>query len=238
VRILLFALYKLYELSIYYGMARKSKPLAASLAANVGDAVRGVRPKGSVASREQGAGEDDFSVRFSDGKMRKLLGQGRSVKIVAHVNPAMEASVQQVRVEPAGVGTTRGKTPAMALRRGEERVAAILAGPGMLTGEEMAERMGTSRVTVNAKRKSGELLGLVGNVRGHKYPDWQLGDDGRPYPVLRDIAERLAGDVWTVYRFLVRPHDELDGATGIEALREGRDREVVEAAESVARAYG
>jgi hypothetical protein len=219
-------------------MARKSQPLTASLVANVGGTVGSAFAKPSGPGGKRSPKDESFSIRFNDPKMRELLGQGRSVKIVAHVGPGMRAAVEDVRVEPVQESLEARESLSAALLRGQERVSSILSGPGMLTGEELAERMGTSRVTVNAKRKSGELLGLVGNVRGHKYPDWQLREDGRPYPALRHIAKRLAGDVWTVYRFLVQPHEELDGATGIEALRDGRDQEVLEAAESVARAYG
>ncbi|HYS49213.1 MAG TPA: XRE family transcriptional regulator, partial [Xanthobacteraceae bacterium] len=58
-----------------------------------------------------------------------------------------------------------------------------------------------------------------------------------PFKVLPELFDRLGGDAWAVYRFLVQLHPELGDMTGKEALRKGRVSEVVEAAESVARAF-
>jgi hypothetical protein len=80
-------------------------------------------------------------------------------------------------------------------------------------------------------------LGLEGATRGFRFPEWQVGDDGKPLGVLPELFDRLGGDAWAVYRFLVQHHPEFGGATAKEALRQGRADEVVEAAESVARAF-
>ena len=52
-----------------------------------------------------------------------------------------------------------------------------------------------------------------------------------------ELFDRLDGDAWAVYRFLVQHHSELGGRTAKEALRQGRADEAVQAAESVARAF-
>jgi hypothetical protein len=150
-------------------------------------------------------------------------GTSRNIRIGASSEPT---------VDDAG-----GDGLAAARQRGKLRAAEILSGVDMLSADELAGRLGTSRVTVNDKRKRGELLALEGISRGYKYPVWQLDEYDRPFEALRAIAERLGGNEWTLYRFLVQHHDELDGLTGVEALRLHRDADVIEAAESVARAF-
>ena len=126
---------------------------------------------------------------------------------------------------------------AAARERGRIRVADILNGEDMLSAEAFAELLGTTRVTVNTKRQQRQVLALEGAKRGFRFPVWQVGSNGKPFAVIPDLFDRLGGDAWAVYRFLVQHHPELDGLTGREALRRGKSREVVEAAESVARAF-
>jgi hypothetical protein len=126
---------------------------------------------------------------------------------------------------------------ASARERGRLRVADILSGGDMLTADEFAELLGTSRVTVNAKRQNHQVLGLEGAKRGFRFPDWQVGEDGKPFEALPELFDRLGDNPWAVYRFLVQHHPELDGLTGREAIQRGRTAEVVEAAESVTRAF-
>ena len=118
--------------------------------------------------------------------------------------------------------------------RGRMRVAEILSGTDMLSAEQFAELIGTSRVTVNAKRQSNLVLGLDGAKRGFRFPEWQIGEDGKPFAALSGLFARLGGGPWAVYRFLVQHHPELDGLTGREALRQGKSAQALEVAESIA----
>ncbi len=59
---------------------------------------------------------------------------------------------------------------AAARERGQARIANILNGPDMLTAEEFAHLIGTSRVTVNTKRQNRQVLGLEGAKRGFRFP--------------------------------------------------------------------
>ncbi len=125
-----------------------------------------------------------------------------------------------------------------ARERGRISAAGILAGPEMLTAEQMATRLGLSTMSISNKRKSHELLGLVGaKARGHRYPEWQLDENDKPFAALPAIYDRLGGTEWSVYRYLTTRHAELDGMTGIDALRAGRDEEVIDVAESVVRSF-
>lgn len=125
---------------------------------------------------------------------------------------------------------------AAARARGRLRAAEILSGDDMLNADAFARMLGTSRVTVNAKRRNGQILGLDGARRGFRFPVWQLDAEGRPYAELAMLHERLGGP-WAVYRFLVQPHGELDGLTGREALARGNAKAVFAAVESAGRDF-
>jgi len=79
-----------------------------------------------------------------------------------------------------------------------------------------------------------EVLGLEGAKRGVKYPEWQVGDDGKPFAALPALFERLGGGPWAVYRFLNAAPRRTGGRTGLEALRQGDAAAVLDAAEGVA----
>jgi hypothetical protein len=125
---------------------------------------------------------------------------------------------------------------AAARTRGRLHAAEILGGRDMLSADAFAKLLGTTRVTVNAKRQSGQILGLDGAKRGFRFPVWQLDADGKPYADLAVLHERLGGP-WAVYRFLVQPHGELGGLTGREALERGKAKAALDAAESVGRDF-
>ena len=124
-----------------------------------------------------------------------------------------------------------------ARERGHTRVATILKSKDMLSADEFADYLGTSRVTVNNKRQKHQLLGLEGATRGFRFPKWQVGANGKPFSALPQLFKRLGGDPWAVYRFLLQHHPELEGLTGREALRKGKIKETIEAAESVTRSF-
>lgn len=122
--------------------------------------------------------------------------------------------------------------------RGRTRVAEILRGDDMLSADEIAALVGTTRTTVNAKRQKRQLLGLEGATRGFRFPVWQLDENCRPFTILPELFARLGDSPWAVYRFLVQHHPELDGMTAREALRRGRSRDVLDVAETVGGSFG
>ncbi|MER9223165.1 XRE family transcriptional regulator [Mesorhizobium sp. M0644] len=119
--------------------------------------------------------------------------------------------------------------------RGRKRVAEIVAGEDMLSADAFAKLLGTSRVTVNARRQSGQVLGIDGAKRGFRFPVWQLDRDGRPFGALPTLHAMLGNSAWAVYRFLVSRHGALHGRTGLRALQQGDDASVLAAAEGMAR---
>lgn len=146
--------------------------------------------------------------------------------IAADVFPVEDADKPDAELEAA---------LAEARERGRKRVAEIVAGEEMLSADAFAKLLGTSRVTVNAKRQSGQVLGIDGAKRGFRFPVWQLDKHGRPFAALPALHEMLGSSAWAVYRFLVSRHGALDGRTGLRALQQGDDALVLAAAEGMAR---
>jgi len=171
---------------------------------------------------------------------------GRPVSFRVEVDPEGETvltPVEDVAPTPEPVAVEAGAPDAdleaalaAARSRGRLRAAEILGGNDMLSADAFAKMLGTTRVTVNTKRQSGQVLGLDGAKRGFRFPVWQLDAEGKPYAELGVLHERL-GSPWAVYRFLVQPHGELDGLTGREALERGKVKAALEAAESVGRDF-
>ncbi|WP_199699190.1 hypothetical protein [Oleomonas cavernae] len=145
-------------------------------------------------------------------------------------------SAVPVAQEAGAAGAELNDALAAARARGRLKAAEILGGDDMLSADGFAELLGTTRVTVNTKRRSGQVLGLDGAKRGFRFPVWQLDADGKPYAELAALHERLGGP-WAVYRFLVQPHGELNGLTGRQALERGKTTAVLEAAESAGRDF-
>jgi len=148
----------------------------------------------------------------------------------ATILPAEDETPGKVVKEP---GPELRRALEAARERGRLRAAEILGGEDMLSAEDFARLLGTTRVTVNAKRRNGQILGLDGAKRGFRFPVWQLDREGKPYAELAALRDRL-GNLWALYRFLVQPHGALDGLTGREALEQGRSTAVLDAAEGIA----
>jgi len=176
--------------------------------------------------------------------LEKSRRMGKAVEYVMHIGPSGKSHFRPLesgraqRAESA-MNERQGDLQsalAAARKRGQARVADILNGADMLSAEEFADLIGTSRVTVNSKRQHHQVLGLEGAKRGFRFPKWQIGEDGKPFSALPALFDLLGGSPWAVYRFLVQHHPELEGLTGREALSRGLTTEALEAAESVVRA--
>lgn len=166
--------------------------------------------------------------------VERTRSSGKPVRFVVEVDPSGAPRITEA--VPLPEPETR-LTPALATarERGKHLVAEIISRPDMLSADAFAELIGTTRMTVNSKRRSRQVLGLEGAKRGYRFPDWQVGPDGKPFAALPQLFERLGGSPWAVYRFLVQHHPELGGRTAREALRQGNMKAVVEAAENAAR---
>ncbi len=168
----------------------------------------------------------------------KSQADGRRVRLIVDIDPAGETVLTPVAgaVPTNAMDPDLGEALVAARERGRVRAAEILSGKDMLSADAFGKLLGTTRVTVNSKRQAGQVVGLDGATRGFRYPIWQIGPEGKPYPELPLLHERL-GSSWAVFRFLVQPQTELDGLTGRQALESGKGKDAVEAAESVGRDF-
>jgi hypothetical protein len=160
---------------------------------------------------------------------------GRPVNLVLKVSAVPPRGITLVEQDAPSDDTDLEDALKAARERGHLRVAKILDSEEMLSAQEFAEFLGTSRVTVNNKRQKHQILGLEGATRGFRFPKWQVGENGKPFGALPHLFERLGGDAWAVYRFLLQHHPEMEGLTGREALRRGKSKEAIEVAENIAR---
>jgi hypothetical protein len=129
----------------------------------------------------------------------------------------------------------RNRIWAEALARGTEMSREILrAEGGVITGPEIAQRLGMTPEAVEQKRGRNELFWLD-TPDGNVYPLFQLSGDA----LLPGIREVLAAfqepDPWARVWFMLSGDYRLDGRRPLDVLREGgRISDVVRAAN----AYG
>jgi uncharacterized protein YjbI with pentapeptide repeats len=164
-----------------------------------------------------------------------IIGQLASLSVSASPSIRVEVpDVQSAVDDPPKTVSNDDLSRALkaARTRGRALVAKLLSGKDMLTTDEFGKLIGVTCGTVNQKRKRQEVLALKGVGRAPRFPKWQLGKDRRPFRALPELFDRLGGNPWTVYRFLVQHHPELNGMTGVEALQRGQANRVLDAAES------
>lgn len=117
-----------------------------------------------------------------------------------------------------------------AVAAGAQARTEIIGRRDMLSSQALADRLGVSRETVNQRRLNRELIALQHEVRGFRYPAWQI----EP-PVRAAMAEVLAAcgadlDPWASYLFFTQPEPLLRGKTPLQALRAGQRAAVLRVA--------
>jgi hypothetical protein len=120
-----------------------------------------------------------------------------------------------------------------ARRRGERALVELFDRPEMLSGGDFAELLGVTPEVIDKKRKQHQILGIDGGKHGIRYPSWQVDATGVPVPGLSKVLSRFGNDSWAAYRFLMQHHARLGEMTGIEALKAGKRRAVIEATEPI-----
>lgn len=99
----------------------------------------------------------------------------------------------------------------------------------MMTTDQAATHVGTSRVTINAWIAKGRAIGLTQTKRGFKLPQWQF--EPALWPVIPELSRAIGTtDGWALLAFLESPHGALDGATPRQMLEQGQRERVLEIA--------
>lgn len=123
---------------------------------------------------------------------------------------------------------TAAKTKAL-LSIGRPARALRLQADDMVTTQEAAELVGTSRVTINAWIAQGRAIGLTQTRRGHRLPKWQF--EPAVWAVLSQLAQALSTvDGWTILSFLESPLGGLNGRTPRQAIEQGEAMRVLQLA--------
>jgi hypothetical protein len=120
---------------------------------------------------------------------------------------------------------------AAALVRGlEGREELLQAEGGTATASEAARLLHLTRQSVDNRRRGNRLIGLGLGRRGYAYPIWQFAESGA-LPGLEDVLSDLKHcSPWMQTHFMTTGDQRLDGATPLQALREGHVQDVRRAA--------
>jgi hypothetical protein len=163
--------------------------------------------------------------------LKQLNASGTLDQVLRHTfaHPQLPPAVEAIPVENQ-----------QALNRAQARAAVakmdLLKRADMLTGAQLAERLGLTRATVDKRRTEGKLLALdFGTKRGFRYPAWQedLVQDAGARATFEQVLHLLGTEGnWSRYRFLTQVAPALGGVIPTDALRAGRREEVLHAAES------
>lgn len=105
-----------------------------------------------------------------------------------------------------------------------------LGAADMISTDEAAQLVQTTRVTINAWIAKGRAIGLTQTKRGFRMPRWQF------EPSMWDALPRLSAGLgttegWALLSFLESPHGGLNGITPRQAIEQGQADKVIKIAE-------
>lgn len=189
------------------------------------DLFEGRRKKPPIeAARQFSKALDDHFLTL----IHQTLGQGADERapVVAAKVAELTSAFELTSERKAGGGV------AQAIEDGLRFKSNKLSQPDMLSSTVGAARAGITRQALDDRRKNRTALGLSGNRRGYKYPDWQFED-----LVLGSIGDVMAAlasrDEWGCYLFFTQPEPMLGGLTPLAALRLERRADVVRVAKAI-----
>jgi hypothetical protein len=146
--------------------------------------------------------------------------------------PARTKATEKPRARLVGAGLTRSGKSDKFPWASEAEIESVVDMADTISSNDIAARLNTNRETISQWRAAGRLIGVEGAKRGVRYPDAQIGKNFAPLPGIDKVLEALGGDHWEAWRFLAGKIDELEGATGFDALRDGRLNDVLEVLEA------
>jgi hypothetical protein len=151
----------------------------------------------------------------------------------------MDALIHLVSREAAAVEVASSvQDPLRAAKaRAARTMSDLLSSEGGTLGvEEVAKRLRITRAAVDKRRRAGTLIGIDDGGRAVLYPAWQFTPTGL-LPGLDDALRAIGvADPWMRIQFFLANEPDL-AARPVDALRQGRKVEVVQAAKRFGR-YG
>jgi hypothetical protein len=166
-----------------------------------------------------------------------ILSRSAAERVASGQRAKVQATIIAEETAGAPVDETPQQDLVRALEaakvRGDSLKQDLLADPDMLSTAEMARRLGMSEEGVRLKRKRHEVLGLELAKRGIRYPAWQILEHQQLLPALPRLFNILGDNPWTIYRFLLQHHPELNDVRALDALRQGRLGRVIAVAENI-----
>ncbi len=150
-----------------------------------------------------------------------------SLRWIAEAPSDGEVILRLLETAPALPPGAEGDPLLAARIRGyREREKLLSAEGGTLSATQVAELLHVSRQAVDKRRKVGSLLGLSVGHHGYAYPAWQFTREGVLHGLPEVLRQLRDHDPWTRAVFLLNPNGRLDGATPLQAIREGHSDRV------------
>lgn len=104
-----------------------------------------------------------------------------------------------------------------------------LAAADMISTDEAAQLVNTTRVTINAWIAKGRAVGLTQTKRGFRMPRWQF--EPSMWAALPRLSVALGTtEGWGLLSFLESPHGALGGRSPRQAIEQGEASRVIEIA--------
>jgi hypothetical protein len=104
-----------------------------------------------------------------------------------------------------------------------------LAAADMISTDEAAQLVNTTRVTINAWIAKGRAVGLTQAKRGFRMPRWQF--EPSMWDALPPLSVALGtAEGWALLSFLESPHGALGGRSPRQAIEQGEAERVIEVA--------
>lgn len=105
-----------------------------------------------------------------------------------------------------------------------------LGAADMISTDEAAQLVQTTRVTINAWIAKGRAIGLTQTKRGFRMPRWQF--EPSVWAALSKLSAALGtAEGWALLSFLESPHGGLNGITPRQAIEQGQMDKVIRIAE-------
>jgi hypothetical protein len=105
------------------------------------------------------------------------------------------------------------------------------ASGGCLSSPQAAEMLGISRQAVDKRRRSGKIIGLPTGKNRFVYPAWQFTTGDTLSGLETSLQHLSVQDPWMQTAFMLNGNLRLDGMSPVEALRQGKVKEVAIAAQ-------